>query len=458
MSRSSEARCESRPFWICAWRLRERAFGPPSPTAVVAESRRCDCRLPPAVSSRSDIRRCARLRVRWGGRQRRMIAHGSRPVEAYTRTSMAETPPKRRAKPKRASRACSARSRRAARSASAGRVASCGQRAAAARNGAAAKPRRATATARPPSRARRRSAAQRHAAPAARRSRPASPPLHAHARRRRAAAASRSARRPAPSSSRPRSAPPASWRRSASRSAVRCSSGRSTGSRGRTGPLARGIEVADHPVRQRGEPRRRRLDRERAVGEHRRAAAPTTPARCAPRARRRPAPRGARRRRPSSTRASKTRSPSRVGRLPADQARRVTGRVDDHRPLVAERVGGRRSGSRPARPRRRALGSAKSRTRRRRRRRAPAAGSGARPRGSCARTGTAPITTGPAARAIASSSIARESAISVGLRSRCGRTGASPEASAAKIDGRSVAPSSERARSSAAGTESPRLR
>ena len=70
----------------------------------------------------------------------------------------------------------------------------------------------------------------------------------------------------------------------------------------------------------------------------------------------------------------------------------------------------------------------------------------------------APITIGPAARAIASSSIARESAISVERCSFCGRTGASPEASAAKIDGRSVAPSSDLARSSAAGTESPRLR
>src|SRR4051794_17920423 len=55
--------CESRPFWICsAWRSCGRAIGPPSPTAVRAESRRCDCRLPPAVCGRSDIRRCAALR------------------------------------------------------------------------------------------------------------------------------------------------------------------------------------------------------------------------------------------------------------------------------------------------------------------------------------------------------------------------------------------------------------
>ena len=87
---------------MCARRTRVWAFGPPSPTAVVAESRRIDCRLPPAVSSRSHIRRCAGLRVRWGGRQQRIIARGSQPVEAYTPTAMAETPPKRKAKPKRA--------------------------------------------------------------------------------------------------------------------------------------------------------------------------------------------------------------------------------------------------------------------------------------------------------------------------------------------------------------------
>jgi hypothetical protein len=69
-----------------------------------------------------------------------------------------------------------------------------------------------------------------------------------------------------------------------------------------------------------------------------------------------------------------------------------------------------------------------------------------------------PTTIGPAARAIASSSIACESASIVLRLSRCGRTGASPEASAPKIDGRSVASSIARARSSAAGTLRPRPR
>ena len=281
-------------------------------------------------------------------------------------------------------------------------------------------PRRAARRA-PPLRARRR--AERAAAEAARRTEGHRARHHRHPRHRRARADRLHARRPGPQAR------------------------RSSRFRGRS------VQVADHPVRQGGETGRRVLDRERAVREQTEQA--FRPLRRRARRERRADLRGAPddRRRPSSR--PPRRSAAGLGRLPADQARGVTGRVDDHRPLVAERVGdadrdlGRLVVGADRAARRR------PRTRRPRRRRARAAGSGARPRGSCARTGRR---RSPPARRRARSPPPRSPATArpaSACCSCCGRTGESPAASAAKIDGRSVGPSSDRARSSAAGTDSP---
>src|SRR3954451_47122 len=66
----------------------------PSTVAVAAESRRCDCRLPPAVVDRSHIRRCARLRIGRGvGR-----AHHTKPAPGVHSIAVEEKVPKRKAK------------------------------------------------------------------------------------------------------------------------------------------------------------------------------------------------------------------------------------------------------------------------------------------------------------------------------------------------------------------------
>src|SRR4051794_18874341 len=83
---------------MCAATAASGVKQPPT-AAVVAESRRCDCRLPPAVVDRPHIRRCAPLRI---GRGVGLAHHMSRdaPNPGVHSIAVEEKVPKRRAKRK----------------------------------------------------------------------------------------------------------------------------------------------------------------------------------------------------------------------------------------------------------------------------------------------------------------------------------------------------------------------
>ena len=190
-----------------------------------------------------------------------------------------------------------------------------------------------------------------------------------------------------------------------------------------------GVQVADDPVRHRGQRRRRLLHRQRPLGQQRLDALAQRGVRAAARASRRP--RAARRtmrgssvhsaskrRSRSGTRASaRAAAPTRAGTRcsRARRSRRPT-RCRARRRASS----GTSTGASPPPPERVEVGEHDAR----RRRCAPSRGSGARPRGSCARCWKAPNTTRRRARAtIVSSSIAREIASSVRLRQHCEASG-----------------------------------